>query len=238
MLDPALAWIDEQSCPFFLGVLTLTPHHDYGIPDGFPATAWSGDENLNNYLNTVAYVDRFVGKLFAGLEARGLIDNTIFVVAGDHGEGFGEHGRTQHDSVIWEEGLRVPLIVRGPGIEPGSAVTGLRQLQDIPPTILRMLDLEVPTELDGLDLFTSLGHERVFASCWPDERCMAMIEGNQKVIDHYEHQGEQMFVLDDDPLEENDVASVGENPAYVEMAVALMRQWRDDVNARYDAHGG
>lgn len=235
MLAPALEWVDRQGDdPFFLAVLTLTPHHDYGVPLGFPSTPYVTDPTLNNYLNTLAYTDRFIGKLHAGLEDRGLLENTLFVVTGDHGEGFGEHGRTQHDNVIWEEGLRVPIVLSGPGVgPPGTVVDGLRQTIDIVPTVASLLGLQLGGDLPGLDLFGSVGHDRLFASCWANDLCMAMIEGDRKAIYHYEERSPEVFDLSEDPLEHTNILDEGDNHDFADDAIAAMLAWKQATNEEY-----
>ena len=137
MLEPALAWVDRQTGPFFLTVLTLTAHHDYRLPKSFPKRELAAEESLNRYLNALAYTDRFVERLFAGFDQRSLLAQTLFVIVGDHGEAFGEHGRSEHDNVLYEEGVAVPLLLVGAGLEEmrGRAVGGLRETSDIVPTV-------------------------------------------------------------------------------------------------------
>jgi arylsulfatase A-like enzyme len=236
MLGPAFDWIDAQDAdrPFFLSVLTLTAHHDYGVPEGFPLQPFHSNETYNNYLNTLAYTDRFIGELHAGLEDRGLLESTLFVVTGDHGEGFGEHGRTQHDNVIWEEGLRVPIVLSGPGVgPPGTVVDGLRQTIDIVPTVASLLGLQLGGTLPGLDLFGSAGHERLFATCWANDRCMAMLEGERKAIYHYEARSPEVFDLSEDPLERTNIVDEGDNRDFADDAIAAMLGWKQATNAEY-----
>ena len=239
MVGPALDWVDAQGEPFFLSILTLTAHHDYGVPAGYPVRDYVDDPTLNDYLNTVAYTDRFVRKIHDGLADRGLLDDTIFIVVGDHGEGFGEHGRVGHDKVIYEEGLHVPMVLKGPGIgPPGTVLPGLRQALDLPPTILRLVGQAPPpgkSDYDGRDLFETAGHERLFYSCWQDSACMAMREGDRKVIYHYGASAVEVFDLAADPLETVNVIDDGDNLAFAEVAVAAMEEWRATINARYDA---
>lgn len=236
MLAPALEWIDAQTCPFFLGVLTLTSHHNYGVPEGFPTTPYSDDETFNNYLNTVSYTDRFVGKLHAALGERGLLEKTIFVVVGDHGEAFGEHGRTQHDNVIWDEGLHVPLILSGPGVGAPRVLEGLYQTLDIPPTIERLLGLDLgPSDYLGVDILSSPGHSRLYHSCWFDQRCMAMREGTRKVVYHFDLYPTAVYDLAADPGETKNVIAEGDNQAFADAGLAAMDEWLDGTNSAYDA---
>ena len=89
------------------------------------------------YLNTITYFDGVLAELFRLLDERGFLKNTVVLLVGDHGEAFGEHGKRQHDDVLWEEGVHVPLLLHGPRdlVGPPRRVGGLRQLMDLVPTI-------------------------------------------------------------------------------------------------------
>jgi arylsulfatase A-like enzyme len=110
----------------------------------------------------VAYTDSQVGVLLAGLETRGLLDNTLVVFTADHGENFGEgglffeHGENAHDA-----GLRVPLVLAGPDIAAGRVDPTAVSLVDIFPTALSWLGLTADEgmELDGEDLLSRLSPE-------------------------------------------------------------------------------
>ena len=234
MLAPTLDWIDAQECPFFVTVLTLASHHDYQVPAGFPTQPFALGGPYNDYLNTVAYTDRFVSELYQGLADRGLVDDTVVIAVGDHGEGFGEHDRFQHDNVIWEEGLRVPMILAGPGIEAGRVIEGPFQLLDVPPTIERLLDVELgPSDYVGRDILADEAHPRLFFSCWADDRCMAMREGARKVIYHYDALPTAVHDLLADPSEYYNAIADGDNPAFAAAAVEAMLAWKSATNAAY-----
>jgi arylsulfatase A-like enzyme len=238
MFGPSMAWIDRQKGPFFAAYLTLTPHHDYKVPRGFDSVALAADEELNGYLNTLRYVDRFLGRVHAGLEERGLLENTILVVVGDHGEGFAEHGRRQHDNVIYEEGLRVPLILAGAGLTGRARrISGLRQTIDILPTIAELLGMRLEGELPGRSLFDPEGHEAIYASCWYSNRCLSIRRGDRKFIHHYNRRGLEVFDLRLDPLEKDNL--LGTDPgldAEAEREKSAMLEWKRRVNRTYRAH--
>ncbi len=80
---------------------------------------------INRYLNSVRNQDFFLKNLFEQYKELGLYEDTVFVLVGDHGEAFGEHGRFQHDNAIYEEGIKVPLIIHDPKrFENGTRLTG------------------------------------------------------------------------------------------------------------------
>jgi len=119
----------------------------------------------------VRYVDREIGRLLDHLEALGLTDDTLVVVTSDHGEGLTEHGLREHGGPPYQHQIRVPLILRGPGIEPGRVATAPAELIDLPlalgaltlgpnvdwadpaaggnGALLRELGLDAPDEVDG-----------------------------------------------------------------------------------------
>jgi len=75
-----------------------------------------GKENQNRYLNAVKYTDYFLSQLFDEFRKRGLLEKTVFIILGDHGEAFGEHGREGHNFTLWEEGMRVAGLVYAPAL--------------------------------------------------------------------------------------------------------------------------
>lgn len=236
LLEPALDWVGDRvkgRKPFFLTLLTLSTHHTYGTPSDFPKKKRASGE-LDDYLNAVAYLDGFLEKLFAGLEAQGALDRTLVVLAGDHGEGFGEHGRRQHDSVIYEEGLHVPLMLVGPGVPAGSRIGGLRHLVDITPTVLEWLGTPVSAGLPGKSLLTSEGHPYLFGSCWLRQRCMATRDATHKYIWHFDKQAPELFDLAADPLERENLLSDTPEATWRPMKERLLA-WRADNHARWSS---
>jgi len=102
------------------------------------------------YKGEVAYTDKQLEQLFGAMEAAGVFDDSIVIVLSDHGEEFFEHGRWQHEQ-LYDECLRVPLIVRLPGGWGGGRVVDTSVgLIDVMPTVLELLDVGPPrTELPG-----------------------------------------------------------------------------------------
>jgi len=123
-------------------------------PKGGLPTFWRG------YLAELRYTDEQVGLLLDGLDERGLLDDAIIVVVGDHGEGLYEHGEKGHGTHLWEEMLRVPLFVVHPdGTGAGRRVAARVVLQDIEPTVKHMAMGQVQSkrhELLGVDLWAAV----------------------------------------------------------------------------------
>lgn len=239
MVEPAAGWAAAGEQPYLLTLLTVTPHHPYEVPGA--GGAWRG-ESLEQYQAAVGYQDRFVGELIAALGRRGALDDAVIVIAGDHGEAFGEHARLQHDAVPYEEVVRVPLLVLGPEerIGPPRRLGGLRHHVDLLPTLLALAGIEWRGRLPGADLFASPGHPRAIASCWYTDYCLAMREGDRKVVFHYWRRPTEVFDLGRDPEERYDLAP--ELPAdelrMAEHRMLAFKRSVDEFHARHPIQEG
>ena len=102
------------------------------------------------YAGETHYADALLADLLDDLDRLGVADRTVVVVTADHGEEFGEHGGWSHGTTLYDEVLRVPLIVRAPGrMRPGHRVTTPASLVDVLPTILDVVGVPIPPGLDG-----------------------------------------------------------------------------------------
>lgn len=210
MLNPSKQWLKSQkNKPFLATYLTLTPHHNYKTPKHHKIQNFSKKKLLNQYLNAINYTDGFIEKLISQYKELGLYENTIFVFVGDHGEGFGEHGRNQHDNVIYEEGIHIPLMIYDPENPQGLRISNAVSQIDIIPTLLDLLGFEVRNaELPGINMTQSSEERRVFAHCWFEKRCMASVSKNDKYIHHFNTQPDELYDMILDPLETKNIASI------------------------------
>ena len=140
-IDQAEAWLDDVAgAPFFLWLHLFEPHDPYEAPEPFAARY-----PKRPYDAEVAYADSLVGRLREMLEGRNLLDRTLLVVTGDHGEGLGDHGEYFHGFFVYDSTVRVPLIVRLPeGRLGGRRVDAAVSHVDLRPTILDALGLSSP----------------------------------------------------------------------------------------------
>ena len=107
--------------------------------------------SLAKYRNKIGEVDRCIDRLIAALHEINAWENTILVITADHGDGFGEHKLHGHGKSLYDEVLRVPLIIRAPGIIP-AGLTVEQQVRhiDIAPTILDMIDMYQEVNKNGI----------------------------------------------------------------------------------------
>jgi tetratricopeptide (TPR) repeat protein len=141
--------------PFLYWVHFYDPHTPYRPPEEFARRFPPG--SLGQYDAEIAYMDLWVGRVLGSLRERGLLEHTLVVVAGDHGEAFGEHGEQGHGIFCYEEALRVPLIVHAPGRFKPRRVAARVGLVDVMPTILEALGVKPPPAVQGRSLVPLLG---------------------------------------------------------------------------------
>ena len=133
----ALHWLDrDRDKPFFLWCHYFDPHAPYAPPE--PHRSRFGN---SAYCGEIATMDAAIGDLLDGLKSRGVMERTIVVVVGDHGESLGEHDEQTHAFYIYDATLRVPMIWRFPQTGPfhdplwrGRHLPGLVNLTDLFPT--------------------------------------------------------------------------------------------------------
>lgn|GEM_PF-1735193 len=120
--DRALAWLDaDDERPFFLWAHYFDPHTPYDPPPEYLPTGRSDPPEVRAYDGEVAYMDAEVGRLLDYITDNGLADDTVIIATADHGESLGEHDYYwDHGRYVYEPSMRVPLIIAGPGVEPGA----------------------------------------------------------------------------------------------------------------------
>ena len=133
--------------PLFLWVHLFEPHEPYvKHPEH---TFGAGDDSIDAYDSEVATADAEVGNIVDVVEKRR--PGAVFVVSADHGEEFGDHGGRYHGTTVYEEQVRVPLVIVAPGIAPGVVGVPVQTI-DLLPTTLAALDVPLPARVRGRDL--------------------------------------------------------------------------------------
>jgi arylsulfatase A-like enzyme len=235
MLGPSEEWLKEyKGKPFVAKYLTGTGHHEYLPPKRYGLKYFSEDDRLNRYLNCLRYQDFFLKNLLDQYKKLGLYEETIFVIYGDHGEGFGEHGRYVHEDNPYEESLKVPLLIHDPRrFHNGERVEGPSNLTDILPTVLDLLGYEVRNgEYPGYSLLRPLPEDRTLMfSSFNKDKYLASMKGTEKYIHHYGNQPDEFYDLSVDPFEEHNL--VDKRAEEVRERREELLAWRSRNNAIY-----
>lgn len=172
--------------PFFVVLHFYDPHWHYDPPESTRRlfeTAYTGtitgqwqnftrrdrkrvsDADLAHVLalydGEIRYVDDELGRVFDHVRARGLDRGTLVLVTSDHGEEFLEHGSWEHQKTLYEELVRIPLLVAGPGVAPRREASQV-SLLDVAPTVLSWAGLPVPGHMRGQSLLASVGSREAY----------------------------------------------------------------------------
>jgi arylsulfatase A-like enzyme len=261
-----LEHLDAQERPFFLFVHYFDPHYEYrrhpqygyaaesvgrlrggedihALRDMGPSLAADEVEFLKNvYDEEIRFTDAGIGELLDALTDRGLDDDTLVIVTADHGEEFFERGWLGHTRTVYEEVIRVPLVVRAPGSAAGGRVVDAPvSLVSLTPTILDYVGIDAPGAafqgpslralIDGSSdaelppvrsevRFIVLNPENVLAEKVAFK--YALIDGRYKLIKDFQAKTYELYDLERDPGERENLASL--RPELLrEMLVTLNR---------------
>ncbi len=138
--DRFLAWSAEGEAgrPWFAFLNYFDAHDPYFPPDDFRTRFQSDNRLLDKYDGAIHLLDAELDRLLSALEAREELENTIVILASDHGELFGEHGLRQHGNSLYIQLLHIPLVMWGPGIPEGMRVETPVSLRSLPATVAEL----------------------------------------------------------------------------------------------------
>jgi arylsulfatase A-like enzyme len=212
-IDRALALLDGAAeGPVFLWIHLVEPHYLYEQSPDVPSF---GTDEIALYDAEIAEADRLLGRLSDGLRERAMLERTLLVVAGDHGEEFGEHGERFHTSNLYEPQVRTALVLRVPGLPPRRVKEAV-VLTDLAPTLESLLRLPslAFSASEGRNLLPHLLHgEPLTAGFFLEnfrvdsgaQRATALVDWPFKLI--YEEEGRtlELYDLERDPGERHNV---------------------------------
>lgn len=149
VVDNAMPWFEAQSGRrFFAWLHFYDAHSPYDAPEPFKSRFRD-----RPYAGEIAYVDDQIGRVLRWLEAEKLLDRTVVVAIGDHGESLTEHGEGTHGLFIYESTTRIPFIVRAPYDRMrGRRIRSAVRSEDLMPTVLDLVGARAPEGLDGRSL--------------------------------------------------------------------------------------
>jgi arylsulfatase A-like enzyme len=213
---------EKRRRPLFLWAHYLDPHCPYSPPPQYVAPedrpfidkVAHGDEEKAGVLRRlydgeVRYVDDEFARVWAVLP-----ENALVIISSDHGEEFWEHGGYDHGNTLYEEVIRIPLIVRFPGGRGGTSDVPVG-LVDVAPSVLSYLGLDVPPSVQGRDMWVAAqggeGDVRAFAgsSMLKGQRQYCVIyNGRKLIIGHWDDWSKaKYFDLSEDAGEQNPLST-------------------------------
>lgn len=198
---------DQPWQPWFLWVHYYEPHSRYTPPERH--ALWGEAEPVDRYDGEIHYVDEQIGVLLDRLRELGALADTLVVFAADHGEEFLEHGRIMHAYAVYEESVRVPWAIAGPGVVARRIAEPV-SLLDLTPTLLELLDIPPIPGAEGQSQAAALRGGAAatrpffieqFRHGHAEIQKLAVVEGNFKMILDLEHQLWELYDVIADPRE-------------------------------------
>ena len=231
--DHGQRWLMANGQPgnFFLFLHYMDPHDPYFIHPyngvGYARVAMPNPppemaETLEQaYRGEVEFLDQKLGEFFGWLKAQGLYDSSMIILTGDHGEEFFEHNGWWHGDTLYDEQMRVPLIIKYPGNAfSGTVASAMVSSIDIAPTVLDLFQLPVPDGLPGRSLLqpdaAGQGQQSVFAEeNFEGNLLFAARTPTWKLVranpdNHRKLPATELLDLQSDPGERNNVAQDSE----------------------------
>lgn len=200
---------------FVLWTHLFEPHSSYMTHKEFPSSGASGVPGLmEKYDHEIAFVDSWVGRVLAALESTGLASKTAVVIMADHGEAWGEHKVFFHGQDLFDEQLRIPLIIAIPGRSPVVSDDPVAAL-DVGPTLVDLVGAPPPKSFRGRSLLPAVGGEKLPhrpiysellpATAWPHHAVM-LVDEDKKLIHRVSERRFELYDLARDPGEKQNLA--------------------------------
>lgn len=246
MMDNLMRWIRaDRERPFFAVLWTVQTHYPY-FSSRDPArqeipTELAPSRQRSEYLNTrynryrraLRETDAALGGLFRGLEQGGLMDSTLLVILGDHGEAFGQHGNMFH-RLLYDEEVRIPFLLLNSKLFHGEIDSTLGGTIDIAPTVMDLLGYSLPGEWQGRSLFSRSRYPRVYLF-GPYSGLFGQREGKWKLIYNPIAGSAELYDLATDRDEQHNLAF--KYPEVVESGRNRLAAWVQYQNRFYREHG-
>ena len=227
---------------FFVFLHYFDVHLAYNPPPPYDAMFTSSDFQVNRYDGEIAYTDHYLGKLLNWLDESGLAEKTMVVITADHGDAFNQHGLFGHEGVVYDEVIRVPLIIKLPsGKHAGVEIPHQTQMIDVAPTILDAINIPLPSNFEGESLMPLVngdvmeGRNYVFSrtrseNFWkevvrtPKYKLIHVYEPlNASINDHVRVHSYELYDLETDSSEKDNL--IRQLPDVAEQLRVVLDEW-------------
>lgn len=191
----------ETAKPPFLGIYwSSATHYPYPLSPTQQPLMPNVNRAIDRYHNNLYLLDQELEHTYAILRNRQLLDNTIFVVVGDHGELFGQHEHYMHGRTLYEGEIKVPLVILAPHLHQATIKRFTNHI-DVLPTILDMLHIAHHDRLQGESLFAEKP-ERTYTFSYSDHDAISAVDSrHHKMIVSFSENNCQQYNIQSDPYE-------------------------------------
>ena len=234
--DGIMPWIEKNhQKPFFVWFHYFDPHQPHEPPAPY-------DQQFINdlYQGEIAYADESLGTVIAQLKRLKVYDNSLIIFTSDHGEGNGEHNEATHSFLIYNTTLHVPLIIKYPGQKyANERIKKWVASIDIFPTILSVLNIEIPDDIQGkplpIDNNDTLSHE-IYAETLSPKLSRGWGEQRGLIKDQYKYihgPKKELYNLKSDPHELNNL--IDQKPELATSMKQALQDYIDENKPEYSA---
>ena len=205
------------------------------------------------FYGMISHIDDQFGRLVDGLEAMGVLDNTIILFTSDHGDMMGDHWFMAKRMFFYDGALKVPGLIAGPGVKPGSRYDCLVESVDLAPTLLDLAGLDPSPSIQGRswkplfdgaaakirdDAFTEFEYHKGFGEAadeTKDEQTASLFDGRYRIVYFQGRSYGQLFDFEKDP---DNLVNFWDDPEYAEVKQMMIEKllnrmlqntWRPDV---------
>jgi arylsulfatase A-like enzyme len=245
-------WLRLQEGRFFVFLHTYQVHTPLAPPKRWRADTSTEPGGLTEvtpellgqiealYDAELRYADSLVGKLVRYLVAHDRLENTLIVITSDHGEEFYDHGGFGHGQTLYDEVLRVPLVIFGPGVAHGRSIDEPVSIIDVMPTLVDLLELPLDADFSGVSLRPLLGTSEgppavgeepsdaprvLYSETAARGGGIAIRRGDHKAIFHLDEGRVELYDVAHDPSERQDL--VGQDPGLESEFEGLLQAYRE-----------
>lgn len=198
-----LPWLERQTVATFLSLFTISAHHPFNIPESYTLSPFDEIEDTleQRYAKCCHYADYHMGQFLKKIDESPLGEHCIFFIFGDHGVPLGERGSFKPHLDLYEENIRVPLLIYGKNrIQEPKIIDTLASHIDLLPTVMDMLELDGVHHSMGHSLMRENKNKTVYFNNMEMGHYFGLRNGNLKYL-HLEK--DALYNLDKDPLEKN-----------------------------------
>ena len=201
----------------------------------WPRTPAEIRQHIADYYGMITHLDAQIGRVLAALQKTGQADNTLVVYTADHGLAVGQHGLLGKQN-LYDHSIRVPLIVKGPGIPQNERRDGLCYLYDLYPTLCELTGVPIPDTVEGQSLMPLItgrqpAHRDTIFSAYQQVQRMVR-DRSYKLIEYFvdDNRRSQLFDLSDDPNETRDLSTEAHHTTRLVEFRQKLEAWQQAVD--------
>jgi len=224
----------QQNKPFLAIYWSSAPHFPYKDYSYLTKLTPNTKLWLDRYMNDLRLVDLELQKVYDSLKQQRLLDNTIFIIVGDHGEIFGQHENLYiHGLSLYQEEIKVPLLIYAPTLLPPQIIHQVTSSIDIVPTILDILHIDYGKKLQGESLLSANNYRKYIFVYGDNDEIAAIDQQQQKMRLSFANATCFSYDLKNDPQEAQPLPCANKDQ---QTAILKFRNYQPKILNRYNNH--